>query len=63
MNSTLPPTPDADSGATPEAFAADAIFVAAPAPVVAAPFEQLNLPAAVIANLTRLGYHAMTPIN
>jgi superfamily II DNA/RNA helicase len=31
-------------------------------PVVAAPFEQLGLAAPVLANLARLGYHQMTPI-
>ena len=54
MTST-PPLP-------PEAPAADATFVPPPAPVVAAPFEQLGLAAPVLANLARLGYHQMTPI-
>ena len=46
MTST-PPLP-------PEAPAADATFVPPPAPVVAAPFEQLGLAAPVLANLARL---------
>ena len=54
MTSTLPQPP--------EAPAADATFVPPPAPVVAAPFEQLGLAAPVLANLARLGYHQMTPI-
>ncbi|MBL8434530.1 MAG: ATP-dependent RNA helicase DbpA [Zoogloea sp.] len=54
MTST-PPLP-------PEAPAADATFVPPPTPVVAAPFEQLGLAAPVLANLARLGYHQMTPI-
>ena len=57
MNSTLPPPSDADSGPV-----SDATFVPPPSAVVAAPFDQLPLPAPVIANLARLGYHAMTPI-
>ena len=52
---SIPPLP-------PEAPAADATFVPPPAPVVAAPFEQLGLAAPVLANLARLGYHQMTPI-
>jgi ATP-independent RNA helicase DbpA len=60
MNSTLPPAPDAESG--PAAPAAEATFVPPPEAVVAAPFNQLALPAPVLANLTRLGYHLMTPI-
>ncbi|WP_298599229.1 ATP-dependent RNA helicase DbpA [Zoogloea sp.] len=54
MTSTLPQPP--------EATAADATFVPPPTPVVAAPFEQLGLAAPVLANLARLGYHQMTPI-
>ena len=46
----------------PTASSADATFVPPPAPVVAAPFEQLGLAAPVLANLARLGYHQMTPI-
>ena len=57
MNSIPPPPPDADSGQ-----ASDATFVPPPAAVVAAPFDQLPLPAPVLANLARLGYHSMTPI-
>ena len=53
MTSTLPPLPDDASAAT---------FVPPPEAVVAAPFDQLALPAPVLANLTRLGYHLMTPI-
>ncbi|MBS0367881.1 MAG: ATP-dependent RNA helicase DbpA [Proteobacteria bacterium] len=57
MSSILPPLPDADSAASLEAT-----FVPPPVAAVPAPFDQLPLPAAVIANLARLGYHTMTPI-
>ena len=53
MTSTLPPPPD---------MPADATFVPPPAPIEAAPFTQLGLAAPVLANLARLGYHLMTPI-
>ncbi|WP_374243929.1 ATP-dependent RNA helicase DbpA [Zoogloea sp.] len=52
---SLPPLPD-------DASRADPTFVPPPAPVGAAPFETLALPPAVLANLARLGYRTMTPI-
>ena len=54
MNST-PLTP-------PDATSADATYVPPPADSMPAPFDLLPLPAVVVANLARLGYHTMTPI-
>ena len=55
MTSTPLPPPDDASGSDPS-------FVPPPAAIAAAPFDTLGLPPAVLANLARLGYHAMTPI-
>ncbi|GLT24192.1 ATP-dependent RNA helicase [Zoogloea oryzae] len=55
MTSTPLPPPDDASGSDP-------VFVPPPAAIAAAPFDTLGLPPAVLANLARLGYHAMTPI-
>ncbi len=55
MTSTPLPPPDDASGSDPS-------FIPPPAAIAAAPFDTLGLPPAVLANLARLGYHAMTPI-
>ncbi len=55
MTSTPLPPPDDASGAEPT-------VIPPPAAIAAGPFESLGLPPPVLANLARLGYHTMTPI-
>ena len=65
MTSQTTPLPDDASGLaqtlSPDALP-DATFVPPPQAAEPEPFERLDLPAAVLANLDRLGYHTMTPI-